>query len=76
MPANSWGLGTTKTLNRQSFIRATKRFLVLLSLALILVACSPANRTAPGAAVDYLGRSVNIEEIPQKIVSLAPSNAP
>ncbi len=47
---------------------------VLLSIAVILVACSPANPTAPGAVIDDLGRSVNIEGIPQRIVSLDPSN--
>ena len=76
MPTNSWELGTTKTLNRHMFVGATKRFLVLPSLALSLVACSSANPTAPGVVVDDPGRSVNIEEIPQRIVSLAPSNAP
>ena len=74
MPTNSWELGTTKTLNRHMLIGATKRFLVLLSLVLVLVACSPANPPGPGAVIDGLGRSVNIEETPQRIVSLAPSN--
>jgi len=52
-----------------------KSFSPLLALVLIfLVACGPANSTAPGAVLDDLGRSVDIEEIPQRIVSLAPSN--
>ena len=49
--------------------------LLLLSIVLILAACSPANLVSPEAiVVDDLGRSVNIEKIPQRIISLAPSN--
>lgn len=49
--------------------------MVLLSIALILLsACTPATPAPPGAVVDDLGRVVNIEEIPQRIISLAPSN--
>jgi iron complex transport system substrate-binding protein len=55
-------------------MRGTKWFLVFLSMALILAACSCTNTTAPGVIVDDLGRSVNIERIPQIIVSLSPSN--
>jgi len=52
-----------------------KSFSPLLALVFIfLLACGPANSTAPGAVLDDLGRSVDIEEIPQRIVSLAPSN--
>lgn len=47
--------------------------LVLLSLALFLgPGC--ASPSPPGNVVDDLGRTVNIEQIPQRIVSLAPSN--
>ena len=47
--------------------------LVLLSLALLFVpGC--ASPPPPGNVVDDLGRTVNIEQIPQRIVSLAPSN--
>ena len=65
-----------RKLDRQVFVRGTSWFLVLslLSIALMLPACSPANPTAPGAVIDDLGRSVNIEGIPERIVSLAPSN--
>ncbi len=60
---------------RQTFTKVAKCFLVLLSIILIfLAACTPAEPTPPGAVVDDLGRSVNIEKIPQRIVSLAPSN--
>lgn len=52
-----------------------KWLLSLLTIIPILVAaCAPINPPAPGAVVDDLGRSVNIEGIPQRIVSLAPSN--
>ena len=59
---------------RQISIQGRKLFWVLLSVVLILAACSPANPTPSGGVVDDLGRSVNIEKIPQRIVSLAPSN--
>jgi len=60
--------------HRQTFIKIAKCFLLLSSIALILAACSPTNSTPSGAIVDDLGRTVNIEKIPQRIVSLAPSN--
>lgn len=47
--------------------------LILLVLALLLAsACSPEGPTAPGAITDDVGRTVSIEEIPQRIVSLGP----
>jgi iron complex transport system substrate-binding protein len=48
--------------------------LVLLLALLFSVACSTATPTPAGVIVDDLGRSVNIEKIPQGIISLAPSN--
>ena len=64
-----------KKLNRQGFTPGKKWLLALSSVALIFFsACSSANSTASGAVVDDLGRSVNIEKLPQRIVSLAPSN--
>lgn len=61
--------------HRQTFIKVAKCFLVLLSIALVpLSACALANPTPAGAVVDDLGRSVNIGKIPQRIISLAPSN--
>jgi len=47
---------------------------VLLSIVLILAACTPVEPIASGDMVDDLGRSVNIEKVPQRIMSLAPSN--
>jgi len=69
-------LVSVRKLDKQVFVRGTSWFWVLLlsSIALILAACSPANLTPPGGEVDDLGRAVNIKEIPQRIVSLAPSN--
>jgi len=49
--------------------------LILLFSTLVLalvIACTPPT-PGPGAISDDLGRTVNIEEIPQRIVSLAPS---
>ena len=63
-----------KKLQKQSWLRGTRWAVVLLSLALILTACTPSNTVPIGNVVDDLGRSVNIETIPQRIVSLAPSN--
>jgi iron complex transport system substrate-binding protein len=63
---------------KQIFARGTSRFLVaLLSMALVLTACSPTGHTA-SIDIDYvfddLGRLVAINGTPQRIVSLAPSN--
>ncbi len=46
---------------------------VLLTLALLLcLNCTP--QSPPGNIVDGLGRNITIEKIPQRIVSLSPSN--
>lgn len=50
------------------------KFFALLSIVLILAACTPVEPVSPDAIVDDLGRSVSIKEIPQRIISLAPSN--
>ena len=50
------------------------KFFALLGIVLILAACTPAEPVSSGAIVDDLGRSVNIKEIPQRIISLVPSN--
>ena len=63
-----------KEVERQSFIRGTKWFLLLLNIALVLAACTPAEPAPPGAIVDDQGRPVNIGSISQRIVSLAPFN--
>ncbi len=47
--------------------------LILLPLALLL-SSGCASPPPPGNVVDGLGRTVNIEQIPQRIISLAPSN--
>jgi iron complex transport system substrate-binding protein len=46
----------------------------LLSLTLVLTACSPTGQTPTQYVVDDLGRLVAINGTPQRIVSLAPSN--
>jgi len=56
-------------------MRVIKWFWLPLALILIfLAACSPANPVLPEAIVDGLGRPVNIEKLPQRIISLVPSN--
>ena len=61
--------------HRQIVAKVAKCLLVLLNIAVIfLVTCSPAKPMPPGAVTDDLGRLVNIEKIPQRIISLSPSN--
>jgi len=50
------------------------KFFALLGIVLILAACTPVEPVSPGAIVDDLGRSVSLKEIPQRIISLVPSN--
>jgi len=60
---------------KQIFIRGTNWFLVaLLSIALVLTACSTGEQTPVDYVFDDLGRLVAINGTPQRIVSLAPSN--
>jgi iron complex transport system substrate-binding protein len=74
-----------KSLWRQIFARGTNRFLVILSIALIialvvtvLTLAKPASPEAESASPQYvfddLGRLVAINGTPQRIISLAPSN--
>jgi len=46
----------------------------LLGIVLILAACTPVESVSPGAIVDDLGRAVSLEGMPQRIISLVPSN--
>jgi iron complex transport system substrate-binding protein len=46
----------------------------LLMGALLLLATGCPSQPVPGEFVDDLGRTVNIEKVPQRIVSVAPSN--
>jgi len=65
----------TKRFCKQIFTRGTNWFLVaLLSMALVLTACSPTEQTSVDYVFDDLGRLVAINGTPQRIVSLAPSN--
>jgi len=50
------------------------KFFALSGIVLILAACTPVEPLSPGAIVDDLGRSVSIEGMPQRIISLVPSN--
>jgi iron complex transport system substrate-binding protein len=47
---------------------------VLLLVALLLPATACTTEALPGTFIDGLGRTVNIEEMPETIISLAPSN--
>ena len=47
---------------------------VLLMVALLLPAAACTTEALPGTFIDGLGRTVNIEEVPETIISLAPSN--
>jgi iron complex transport system substrate-binding protein len=59
---------------KQIFARGINWFLVLLSISLVLTACSPTEQTPVDYVFDDLGRLVAINGTPQRIISLAPSN--
>jgi iron complex transport system substrate-binding protein len=59
---------------KQIIARGTNWFLVLLSIALALTACSPGEQTPVNYVFDDLGRLVAINGTPQRRISLAPSN--
>ena len=64
-----------KSFGKQTFVRGINWFLVgLLSIALVMVGCTPDEQTPIEYIVDDLGRLVAINGTPQRIVSLAPSN--
>jgi iron complex transport system substrate-binding protein len=64
-----------KRLDQPISIRGINWLLVaLLSLILVLAACSPGGQTPVDYVFDDLGRLVAINGTPQKIISLAPSN--
>jgi iron complex transport system substrate-binding protein len=63
---------------KRVFSRGTIWFLALLSIALVLTACTaewqPPEVEEPEYVVDDLGRLVTINGTPERIISLAPSN--
>jgi iron complex transport system substrate-binding protein len=67
-------MSRVKSFCKQTFARGTNWFLVLLTISLVLTACSPTEQTPPQYFFDDLGRLVAINGTPQRIVSLAPSN--
>jgi iron complex transport system substrate-binding protein len=65
----------TKMFCSQILARGTNWFLVaLLSIVLVLAACTTPVQTPTQYVVDDLGRLVAINGTPQRIISLAPSN--
>jgi len=50
------------------------KYLCILGALALLLCLSCAPQSSPGNIVDNLGRKVTLIEIPQRIVSLAPSN--
>lgn len=65
----------TKASHKQILARGTNWFLVaLLSIVLLLTACTTPVETTTQYVVDDLGRLVAINGTPQRIISLAPSN--
>ena len=67
-------MSRTKRSCKQIFALGINWFLVLLSLALVLTACTPTEQIPPQYVFDDLGRLVAINGTPQRIISLAPSN--
>jgi iron complex transport system substrate-binding protein len=50
------------------------KYFYIMATLLILLCLGCTSKSPPGNIVDSLGRSVTIDKIPQRIVSLAPSN--
>jgi len=63
-----------KRLCKQIFARGINCFLVLLSISLVLTACTSNEQTPVEYVFDDLGRLVAINGTPQRIISLSPSN--
>jgi len=54
------------------YIKMKWLFIAVVLLTLLFVACQ--RQPAPGNVIDDLGRSVRLDKVPQRIVSLSPSN--
>ena len=70
-------MAAIKSFDRRTRAWSTKRLLVFLTAALMLTACTVPVEPIPADTrefVDDLGRPVTTEGIPQRIISLAPSN--
>jgi len=67
-------MSCTKSFCKQIVARGTNWFLALLTISLVLTACTPTGQTDVEYIFDDLGRLVAINGTPQRIVSLAPSN--
>lgn len=67
-------MSRTKSFCKQIVARGTNWFLALLTISLVLTACTPTGQTPVEYVVDDLGRLVAINGTPQRIISLAPSN--
>lgn len=59
---------------KQILSPGTNLFVILVTIALILTACSPGEQTPTEYVFDDLGRLVAINGTPERIISLAPSN--
>ena len=57
----------------KQYIRWCVLILLLVALTPFAAACA-SPELSPGVFIDDIGRTVNIEKVPQRIVSLAPSN--
>ena len=63
-----------KRSSKKILTRVSNWFLALLSIAVVLTACSPTDQTPIQYVFDDLGRPVAINGTPERIISLAPSN--
>ena len=61
---------------KQIFTRGTNWFLALLVIAITLIGCNPSQQTPPEpeCIFDDLDRLICLNETPERIISLAPSN--
>ena len=61
---------------KQIFARGTNWFLALLTISIALTSCAPSDQMPPEpeCIFDDLGRLICLNETPERIISLAPSN--